>query len=84
MTKPTGRLENWMVGRTFDEVQEYIIWGNCYEDIHGRFRDGTNIHTSGIKLTDYPIDDLEEGMVVATGNSTYLLGKPFGQTGEDK
>lgn len=85
MTKITGRLEDWAVDpRKFAEDTEIIIWGFCYEDIHSRFRDGTQIHTSGIKLADYPIDELKEGMVVKTRNSTYLLGKPFIKSGEDK
>ena len=75
MSKITGRLENWSVDeRRFADNTEIIIWGNCFEDIHHRFRDGEIIHTSGIKLSDYPVDELKEGMVVKTRNSTYKLG----------
>jgi len=84
MTEITGRLEGWMVGATYTALQEYIIWGYCYEDVRSRFRDGTQIHTSGIKLTDYPIDELKEGMVVKTRNSAYMLGKPFAKSGEEE
>ena len=84
MTEITGRLERWTVGATFTATNEYIIWGDCYEDSRNRFPDSTPIHTSGILLSDYPIDELKEGMIVKTRNSTYLLGKPFGNTGEEE
>ena len=65
----TGRLERWAVQHS-PSRDEFIIWGNVYDDIHSRFRDGTWIHTSGIKARD-----VKEGDVVTTRNSTYLLGK---------
>ncbi len=68
MDKVTGRLERWHVGM-YDEGGEVVIWGDVYEDVHGRFNDGTYIHTSGIKAGAF-----KEGDVVTTRNSTYLLG----------
>lgn len=74
----TGRLEGWKPDpRMYGD--EYIIWGNCYNDSRFRFRDGQQIHTSGINIKDFPIDSLKEGMVVTTRNSKYLLGAPFKQ-----
>ena len=74
-TKVTGRLENWRESGVYKG--ESILFGNIYDDAECRFQDGTYIHTSGIQP-----QDLEEGKVVTTRNSTYLLGKPFNNTGE--
>ena len=64
----TGRLENWEV-----DLYNGIIWGDCYDDVHNRFRNGTYIHTSTVKNLDSM--NLVEGDKVMTLNSTYLLGK---------
>jgi len=67
--KITGRLENW--AREQVTRKEFIIWGDVYDDIHERWRDGQWIHTSGIKNRK-----CKEGDVVTTRNSAYLLGRP--------
>ena len=66
--KVTGVLENWAVDQSTSK--EFVIWGHIYGDTNGRFKDGTMVHTSGIKNRK-----CEEGDVVKTRNSTYLLGK---------
>ena len=65
----TGRLENW----TYD-VMYNVIWGDIYNDIRGRFGDGTNIHTSDIPGGRRM--EFKEGDIVKTLNSSYLLGEP--------
>lgn len=63
----TGRLENWYRDPMFN-----VFWGNLFDDVHRRWRDGQLIHTS------YCVDpDAEEGDVIKTLNSSYLLGKPY-------
>ncbi|HRP36187.1 MAG TPA: hypothetical protein PLS50_00070 [Candidatus Dojkabacteria bacterium] len=71
--KPTGRLEDWVYDNLFN-----CIWGFVYEDIHGRFKEGTWIHTSSLKQTREATKKipLKEGDFVSTLNSVYLLGKP--------
>lgn len=69
-TKLTGRLEDWSV----DGVNS-IIWGKIYDDVHKRWYEGKQIHTSYIEnVRDM---ELKEGDIVKTLNSTYLLGKPW-------
>ncbi|MGL1886294.1 MAG: hypothetical protein OCD76_07245 [Reichenbachiella sp.] len=70
MSKVTGRLEDWYRSQPASYEDEFMIWGDCYDDIHKRFPDGMVIHTSGIKNRE-----VKEGDVVKTRNSTYLLGK---------
>jgi hypothetical protein len=66
----TGRLENWSLHHCLS-----ILWGHLYDDVRCRWRHGEHIHTSHIEgLRDM---DLQEGMVITTRNSTYLLGKPL-------
>ena len=66
----TGRLENWEIDPSLS-----IIWGHCYDDVRGRWEDGTWIHTSHVdKLYEM---DLKEGDKIVTRNSTYLLGKQY-------
>lgn len=67
MSEITGRLENWT--RQQVTKKEFIIWGDCYDDVHGRFLDGDRVHTSGILNRA-----CKEGDVVKTRNSVYLLG----------
>jgi hypothetical protein len=66
--KPTGRLENWDPDPIFS-----IIWGDIYDDVHKRWEDGTRIHTS--KVPNMRYTSLEEGDIVETLNSIYLLGE---------
>ena len=65
-------LEQWEVQE--DELEEYIIWGNIYDDDKMRFKDGTRIHTSGISHKIFPTPALKEGSTVVTRNSIYQLG----------
>jgi len=65
----TGRLENWLVQQV--TKKEFVIWGNCHNDVHERWDEGEWIHTSGIKNRK----PVKSGDVVKTRNSTYLLGK---------
>ena len=71
MTKITGRLEYWV----YDPLWN-VVWGNVYDDIHKRFKDGSWIHTSGIPDGRETNPTLKEGDTIKTLNSTYLLGKP--------
>ena len=66
----TGRLENWKT-----DPHLSILWGDCYDDVHKRWEDGTWIHTSYVKGL-YEMD-LREGDKIITRNSVYLLGKPY-------
>lgn len=68
MTEITGRLEGWHKDPVFN-----IIWGHIFDDVRGRFVNGTLIHTSS--LNSKP--PFKEGSVVKTLNSKYLLGKPL-------
>ena len=65
----TGTLENWYVEQV--TKKEFIIWGNVFNDVARRFRNGEYIHTSGIKNRS-----VKGGDIVNTRNSTYKLGKP--------
>lgn len=62
----TGRLEGW-----WKDERHPIIWGYIYDDIHGRFRNGSYIHTSQI-VEQTPTH-------VKTLNSYYKLGRPHGE-----
>ena len=63
----TARLANWhQVG--------HVIHGNIFGDASGRFDDGTSVITSAVLSRD---EDVREGCLIKTRNSTYLLGKPF-------
>lgn len=67
-TEITGRLENW-VKHSLPQV--VILTGQVYDDYNDRFADSTQIQTSGVTSGTY-----EEGEVVTTHNSTYLLEAP--------
>ena len=70
MTKEiTGVLENW----SYDDIWS-IFWGNIYEDIHERFPDGMQIHTSSVPRGLHNFEYIE-GDLIKTLNSTYRLGK---------
>lgn len=56
---------------TYGDV--YQVVGNVYEDVWHRFPDGLFIHTSVVR--SHAQDELKEGMIITTINSTYLLGK---------
>ena len=75
----TGRLENWV---RQDVPGGYIIWGNLYDDIHGRWNDGQWIHTSLIKTAPTSFETDPQRTMVVTLNSIYELGKK-GKTSED-
>ncbi len=60
----TARLENW-----FKDPDHNMLWGNIFEDIHHRWLDGHDIHTS------YIVEMNVEKGYVRTLNSLYLLGK---------
>ena len=64
----TGRLEYWI----YDE-RNNIFWGDLYGDVHNRWRDGQDIHTSTVTTPEAPLS--KEGDVIETLNSKYLLGK---------
>lgn len=66
----TARLENW----AHDKKQNIIV-GDIYFDIHGRWPDGTFIRTSRLKPMSMQIASPKEGVVIATENSQYMLGK---------
>ena len=70
----TGTLENWYASSSHEG--EFILWGNLFGDIHGRWRNGRRIHTSGIAASLLEEGLLTEGYTVQTRNSNYLLGKP--------
>ena len=67
----TGRLENWSKQKVHEDMGGgYIVWGDIYDDVKGRFPDGKRIHTSKIEST------AREGFVLVTTYSSYMLGKP--------
>lgn len=66
----TARLENWAPSI----YRRGALCGDIHDDMRKRWVDGTPITTS--VLPD-GLDSLQEGMVVKTTYSTYLLGKPF-------
>lgn len=70
VTRVTGRLEKWRVQEE-EGVDEMVVWGDVYDDIRCRFRDGEYIHTSGT-----PRRELKTGDIIVTRNSSYVLGKP--------
>lgn len=69
MSKVTATLKNWMA------MEKGYLFGDVYDDTKDRYVDGATIRTSKVVGGD-PI--LEEGAVVITRNSTYLLGSPLG------
>lgn len=75
--KPTGRMEHWHL--CTEGWASGCLYGDLYEDKRHRWREGQGIRTSPVQ--DLTVD-LREGVVVATKNSTYLLGKPAARTTE--
>lgn len=65
----TARLEQWV----YDKKQNILI-GECYGDVSGRFPDGALIRTSRLKPMSVQGSTPKEGAIMATLNSTYLLG----------
>lgn len=55
---------------TLDPIYK-IVWGNIYGDIHGRWPDGTRIHTSSIPKFSEIVEGKTE--IIKTLNSTYRL-----------
>ena len=68
MSEVTGRLERWSV--QYGLGKQCVVWGDIYDDVRERWPDGRTIHTSGIDVVEF-----NEGDIVTTRNSTYLLGK---------
>lgn len=66
----TARLENWAYNR-----KQNIIIGDVYDDKNGRFVDGSKIATSRLKPMSMQVSLPEEGAIMTTLNSTYLLGR---------
>ncbi len=64
MDEITGTLKNasW-------DPQAKVVWGWLYNDIHGRWRDGTRIHTSEAMSCER--DDKPE--FIKTRNSYYQV-----------
>jgi len=69
-TVPTGKLDNWYKCTAIEG--KLFLYGNVSADVRERFVDGTFIHTSFITDKD---QTFEEGSIVKTTYSTYLLGK---------
>jgi hypothetical protein len=67
-TPVTARLEGWE-----KDGRLPCVWGHIYDDVHKRWRRGADIRTSRIK--DIKDMELQEGMIIQTLNSSYLLGK---------
>lgn len=65
----TARLEDW----AHDKKQNVLV-GRCYCDLNGRFEDGAMIRTSRLKPMSMQVSTPKEGAIMATLNSTYLLG----------
>jgi hypothetical protein len=64
----TGRIEVWTREQITNKV--FIIWGVIYGDTKGRWEDGTQFHTSGIRNRA-----CKQGDIIKTRNSTYELGE---------
>lgn len=75
MSEVTGTLNSWLKEQVGDIT---IIWGYIYGDTKGRFYDGQYIHTSFLKMPAEEVDNLKEGDILLTNNSTYKLGYPLG------
>ena len=67
--KVTGRLENWFIDTI--SYGAPVIWGELYDDVRNRFKEGQHVHTSSILSS---LDNLKTGDIVITENSSYLLG----------
>lgn len=64
----TAELRGWYpqnIGK------EQLIWGKCYGDVKGRFRNGCTIHTSMVK----EMRDCGDHFLCITLNSAYKLMK---------
>lgn len=70
MSNITGRLENWAYN-----AKSNTLVGEIYDDVNGRFPDGSQIQTSRLKPMSMQVTSPKEGAVMATLNSSYLLGK---------
>lgn len=68
--KATGRLENWEY-----DSQYRMLLGHIFGDTKNRFPDGRRIFTSEVIIS--PKNLPEQGRIIETKNSFYLLGKPF-------
>ena len=68
MNNVTATIENWRLYSY--SKKDKVIFGNIYNDTNKRWEDGTPIRTSKIVSGKF-----EEGEIITTSNSTYLLGK---------
>lgn len=66
----TGRLENWVYSK-----KQNVLIGDLYDDVNGRWEDGTPVKTSTLQPMSLQVSTPKEGSVVNTLNSVYLLGK---------
>jgi hypothetical protein len=69
-------LDQWFMIRIAVEDDVILIaCGTVWKDRTGRFADGNTIRTSPIVGE---ADTLDQGSLIRTMNSTYLLGAPIG------
>jgi len=74
--KLDGRLEQWY---TEEAHGGHVIWGYLHNDPNRRFMEGAFVYTSLV------FDQIiEEGVVVQTTNSRYLMGKQREVISEDE
>ena len=71
----TGRIEDWELV-TAKYTKSQFIMGYIYEDALKRAEDGSEIITSKLKPMSMQTSLPQEGAVIHTHNSAYLLGKP--------
>lgn len=62
-------LEQW-----FYNKKHNTIVGLIYNDVRGRWPDGTLIETSKLRPMSMQVSSPKEGVEIFTLNSTYLLG----------
>ena len=60
----TNILKDWTIERYGNDV---IVYGTIYNDLKGRFKDGTKIHTSTVLKANFVEGTIE------TRNSVYHL-----------
>ena len=68
MKTATAILRNW---KRIEHPQGHYYWGNVYDDIKERFKDGARIHTSHVVREE----DKGTYLEVHTLNSIYILRK---------
>ena len=79
--QPTdGTLDQWSPCIVPRHGWMFVV-GTITGDRKGRFGDGTLMATS---LIEAPLESLDEGLVVATMNSRYLLGQRMDEPGAEQ